>query len=119
MTLDNVYEKLVMLVSNAGAQVDVPAESETFFTEIVESFTGTEEELLAYVKANLSTWFKCLDTEPEWLQEAEWQFSNGKPMTFVGQLMFSPEQTGLHDATRFSLFWDHATGATKTVIQVA
>jgi hypothetical protein len=119
MTLDDVYEELLPIVSEVGAQVDVPIESEQFFEELADTFAGSSAEFVEYVRANLRSWFVCLNEEPSWLQEGEWQFANGKPMVFVGEMILPPEKTGLHDDAGFFVFWDRNTGETKTVIQVA
>ena len=119
MILDDVYADLIRLVSEIGAQVDVPVESECFFGDWASSFNGTHEEFLRYVKDNLSEWFKCVGSPPEWIQAPEWQFSQGKPMVFVGQVSVSAGTGYFHDEARFYLFWNPENGETKSVIQVA
>lgn len=119
MKLDDVYGELLQLVADAGGNIDAPIESEAFFTGLVESFVGTEAELLAYAEVNMATWFRCLDAKPCWIQEAEWPFANGKPMVFVGQLDIQPDKSGLHDHSAFFVFWDCDSGDTKVIIQVA
>lgn len=119
MTLDEVYERLLPLVSEAHAQVDVPIESEQFFSDMAENYAGTPEEFLAYVRENLGVWFKAVGERPDWIQEAEWQFSGGGPMVFVGQLDVPADAGYFHDDARVFVFWDPATGETKSIIQVA
>lgn len=119
MTLDDLFEELIPMVSEVGALVDVPIESEDFFSNIIEQFEGTRKECLDYIKSNLKNWFKFVKKGPDWIQEAEWQFANGKPLVFVGQINI-PKETGyFHDDAAFFIFWDTDSGETKTVIQVA
>jgi len=119
MTFNDVYEDLLVIVSEAGARPDMPYEAEIFFTQLVDGFEGSRDELLDHVRANVVTWFRSLDAPPDWLQDAEWAFFDGRPMVFVGQIELPPERTGLHDAAAFFVFWDREAGVTETVIQIA
>ncbi len=119
MTLDDLYDDLIEVVSEAAAQVDIPIESEEFFSKIVKNFDGSKEECLMYIEANVKRWFRCITERPKWIQEAEWQFNNGNPMVFVGQVEVDPASGFFHDSAIFYLFWDSKTGETKTAIQVA
>lgn len=119
MSLDEVYEQLIPIVSDAGAQVDVPIESERFFSDMAERHTGTAEEFLSYVKENVGGWFKAIGEGPDWLQEAEWQFSDGRPMIFVGQLDIPANAGYFHDDARVFVFWSQTGGETESVMQVA
>jgi hypothetical protein len=119
MNLDDIYEDLLPIVYDVGAQVDVPIESEQFFYGIVVDYAGSRDECIEYIRSSLSTWFKSIGSRPQWLQEPEWQFSDGKPMTFVGQIDVEARSSGFHDNARFFVFWSPDTGETKTVIQVA
>lgn len=120
MHIDDIYVELLALTSEeVAARPDVPTESWQFFTDIVENFDGSQEELLTFIKAHLREWFRCMDKEPEWIQEPEWQFSDGKPMVFVGQIDFPAHPNGFfHDDASFFVFWNLADEV-KTVIQVA
>lgn len=119
MTFDDVYEELLSLTSEVGARPDVPMESEQFFSKVVEDFDGTKEECLEHIKNNLHNWFRFVFEEPRWLQEPDWQFLNGKPMVFIGQIEI-PVTTGyFHDDASFYVFGEIETGETKVVIQVA
>lgn len=119
MNLDDVYSELLELVSKHGTQLTAPIEAEEFFTRQVESFNGSREQLLEHFRVNLPTWFRAISDQPRWIQEAEWQFTRGEPMVFVGQLDV-PAGTGIyHDDASFFVFVDPRSGETKTVIQVA
>ena len=119
MKLDDVYEDLLGIVSCARAQVDVPIESEHFFEALVEGFQGSKEEFLSYVRANIERWFNSVPAGgPNWIHEAEWKFHNGKPMTFVGEVLI-PKEAGLfHDDASVFVFLSE-DGVTKCVVQVA
>jgi hypothetical protein len=97
----------------------VPIESEEFFATLVSRFAGSKSDFLRYVKENLPSWFRFVSQPPRWLQEAEWQFSRGVPMVFVGQVDVSAGAQWFHDDASFFVFWDPETGETKVTIQVA
>ena len=119
VTLDDVYEDLIALVSEVGAQADVPAEAEAFFSELVAAFPGEREEFVQHARKNLRDWFRAVNAYPVWVQEAEWPFSNGRPMVFVGQIDVPAGKGLFHDDAAFYVFWDPETGDTREVIQVA
>ena len=114
MTLDDVYSDLLRIVSRAGAQVD-----EEFFAKQLAMYSGSKEQFLSFVEQNIFTWFACLDKSPEWIQEANWQFSNGEPMFFLGQINIGAEKGIYHDDAACFVFVNLTTGETKSVIQVA
>lgn len=120
MNLDDVYHDLLTIVSERGARVDVPIESERFFTKLVESFPGTREQLLEHVRAKAPHWFRWIGEPPDWIQDSEWQFAgDGQPMAFVGQLPIPPGARIFHDEARIFVFIDPSSGEVKTVTQVA
>lgn len=119
MELDDIFEELLVLVTDYGAQVDVPIESEQFFTTLIEEFHGTQAEFLSFVRDNLPLWFRSVPEHgPSWIQEAEWQFHDGKPMLFLGEIPI-PKSAGLfHDDAAVFVFLSE-DGVSKSVIQVA
>ena len=60
-----------------------------------------------------------IDRSPEWIQEAEWQFADGKPMVFVGQIDVPHAKGVFHDDASFFIFWSPDTGEVRGTIQVA
>jgi hypothetical protein len=118
VTFDDLYRDLLTIVSAAGARPDVPAESEAFFSNVIEQFHGSREDCLRYIHGNVRAWFRCVSDLPRWIQDANWQFSEGKPMVFVGQIDIPHSAGYLHDDSSFFVFWNPDTGETKTVIQV-
>jgi len=119
MTLDDVYADLTRIVSEVGAQVDVPIEREVFFSQMLEGFADHREQFLDYVTKNVQEWFRVVEHGPRWLQEGEWQFSGGRPMVFVGQIDIPAARQFFHDDAAFFVFWNPETGETKTLVQVA
>jgi hypothetical protein len=119
MKYADVEKDIFLLVSEVGVRADIPIESEEFFTAIVENFSGSPDELLSHIKSNLNYWFRHLGKKPCWLQEPEWQFSNGKPMIFIGQINVSNVSQYFQNEAAFFCFWDPETGETKTIIQIS
>lgn len=112
--LDSIYTLLLPVTHERGADVDVD-----FLAPIAETFDGTSEEFVEYVRDRASEWYRSLGDGPNWMQEPEWQYFEGRPMVFVGALERRPRETGLHDDAVFYVFWDPPTGVTQTVIQLA
>jgi hypothetical protein len=120
VNLDDVFQDLLAIVSERGARVDVPLESERFFSRLVEGFRGTREELLAVARAEAPNWFRWVSGPPDWIHDAEWQFAeNGEPMAFVGQLSIPAGLGVFHDEACLFVFIDLASGEVKTITQVS
>ncbi|EMS71392.1 hypothetical protein [Ruminiclostridium cellobioparum] len=92
-------------------------ESEEYFIKLLKKCEG--DNLESWLRSAVSKNFLFLESRPEWIQGSEWQFSEGKPMMFVGQINLSPQKTGLHDDAVFYVFWDRESGETKTILQIA
>jgi len=118
MTLDDVYKELLVVASEAGTQIDVPIESEQFFEGLLSGFSGSKDEFIEHVRANIGEWFRCVGEGPRWIQEAEWQFHDGQPMVFLGQIDI-PKSAGLFHDDASVLAFLSPCGVTKNVIQVA
>ncbi len=119
MSLDDLSPDLWMIVSEVYARPDVPIESEGFFEDIANSFQGSKEECLSYIRNHVKNWFRCSNKPPTWIQEAEWQFSNGKPMIFVGQVDVSASSGLFHDDASFYTFYSPENDEIKTLVQVS
>lgn len=62
-------------------------ESEKYFIKLLEKYQdNTDNDLKDLLRTIVAKDFQVVDKKPEWIQDPEWQFNNGKPMTFVGQL---------------------------------
>ena len=88
-------------------------ESENYFCGLLSNFQGKKEELMSYLSKQIKKDFKFYKKMPEWLQASDWQFHNGRPMCFVGQMEVKVNRYDY----MFYVFWDMVTGITKTIIQ--
>ena len=117
MILDEVFDEVQELVGHTGARIS--EEIEPFLRKEIERFSGARNELLAHVRKNASAWFRSARQPPEWIQDADWQVWDERPMLFLGQLDI-PKDAGLfHDDASVYVFLSPETGVTETVIQVA
>lgn len=85
-------------------------ESKRYFARVVATYTGEKKGLADYLREVIRRTFPLLGKPPCWIQGSEWQFYDGRPMTFVGQL-------DTENCISFYLFWDEPSGETKTVVQ--
>ncbi len=93
-------------------------ESEKYFISLLEKHHGNnDDELREWLRPVVAKDFEAVDKKPVWIQDPEWLFNNGKPMTFVGQLEMKHNQRGIHHDAMFYVFWDKESGISKTVIQ--
>ncbi len=92
-------------------------ESEDYFCGLVSDDSGSKEELRESLSKTVQRDFQVMKERPRWIQEAEWQFHNGKPMIFVGQLDSFIHQDGLKREVSFYVFWDFESGTVKTITQ--
>lgn len=115
MTLDiqDIYIELLPVTHALGADVD-----EAFLAAKADGFSGSAAEFLDYVRAEADKWYVSLGPVPTWVQEPDWQYWDGQPMVFVGEIKRSALESGLHDDAVFYVFWDRESGITETVIQV-
>lgn len=119
MHLDDVYDEVLNVAHGFGVDVDAPMASREFFERIISGFSGTKEELIAYVEAKMPEWFRALSERPDWLQNPEWQFFDGVPMIYIGHVDVPAKNDLFHDQARFFVFWHPQWDETKTVIQVS
>jgi hypothetical protein len=45
-----------------------------------------DTNVVAWLESSIPQHFLALRKRPEWLQNPEWPFADGKPMIFVGQI---------------------------------
>lgn len=119
MTLEDVYPEVLEMISAMGARVEAPIECERFLSRAIEQYTGNREQLLEQIARDVKTWFHCLRARPRWIQEAEWQFHDDRPMIFLGQIDIVKGDNLFHDDASAFVFYSPTAGITKTVIQVA
>lgn len=95
-------------------------ESEIYFIKLLEKYKNkNDNDLKNLLRIVVAKDFEVVNKKPEWIQNPEWQFNNGSPMTFVGQLEIKYDRLMLHDDAIFYVFWDREIGITKTIIQIA
>lgn len=112
-------EMLLELGNEFSFDPSCSMESEKYFLNLLSKYQNMDGDLVTLLREDIKKDFRVLDKKPRWIQDPEWQFNNGRPMEFVGQLEIKQEKTGLHDDAIFYVFWDRETGITKTIIQVA
>jgi hypothetical protein len=95
---------------------DVPIEAEEFFTELVARFDD-RAALHRHLEDQAGGWFRCLRELPDWIQGADWPWSGGRPMVFVGSIDAPPGT--FHDDARFYVFWSPEVGNRECIIQVS
>lgn len=92
-------------------------ETERYFFQILSKYSGDRTGLREYLKVNIEHDFRTLKEAPRWLQASDWQFNEGKPMVFVGQLDSILHRDGMVSNISFYVFWDIKKGETRTVTQ--
>ena len=115
--MEDTLELLYELCEELDIDPLSSSESENYFYSLLSAYQGKKEELEPYLKGQIKKDFKFLKEMPEWLQGQDWQFHNGKPMCFVGQMEAKVNQDGHIHSLMFYVFWDMDTGTTETVIQ--
>ncbi|MDE7431572.1 MAG: hypothetical protein K2N34_06640 [Lachnospiraceae bacterium] len=93
-------------------------ESENYFMELVSKYEFEEDNFMELLRRDIEREFRVIDKRPEWLQNPEWQFNNGKPMEFIGQIDIERNSIGLNSDATFYIFWDRETGETKMIMQM-
>jgi hypothetical protein len=125
--MEHTFESLIPL-ADLGVVLSVCAEhgvdptsssqSEIFFAEVVRNAHENRVDLSDAVRDSLVQ-FRSVSEPPSWIQNPDWQFADGRPMVFVGQIKVSAQAGCFHDDASFYVFWDPETGETNTLIQVA
>jgi hypothetical protein len=72
------------------------------------------KEKTNFIKASISKDFQYIASPPKWLQNPNWQFRDGRPLTFVGQLDIG---TLLHDTSQVYVFIDPEDASISAVVQ--
>ena len=90
LDFDNLetYELLVGVCSQHEVDPSVPLESEKFFRALLSKYDGAEdtESVTSWLDDQISRSFISLGERPRWIQNYEWQFVDGAPAIFVGQI---------------------------------
>lgn len=93
-------------------------ESEMYFISLLSKYKDNVENMFVLLRKEVQKDFRVVDKKPIWTQDPEWQFSDGMPMEFIGQIEVKKDKINLHDDAIFYVFWNRETGETKTVIQI-
>jgi len=83
------------------------------FTSILDNNALSDKEKKAQIKEQVERDFVCLKKPPQWIQDVDWPFRNGKPLVFVGQLDLDIEI--FHDKGAVYVFLDRDTGEIETI----
>lgn len=94
-------------------------ESEKYFISLLDEFkTLKGSELFKALSERVQQDFVALNgVYPDWIQSSDWQFNDGKPMIFIGQLEKDYNKLGISSAIVFYIFYDKETGDIKSVSQ--
>ena len=93
-------------------------ESENYFINLINGINyATIEELISVLEIKIKRDFLIMNNTPEWIQDPNWQFNNGKPMVFVGQISKGYNTLGISCDMVFYVFYDSDDGCVKTIIQ--
>lgn len=111
-----IPDNALMLIYQLGRDKEIDPlssiESEEYFCRLLSEYSGSEERLAEYLRECIQRDFRVMKHPPRWIQGSEWQFCNGKPMAFAGQL--DDEDRG----DSFYIFWDMESGEIKTIRQL-
>jgi hypothetical protein len=115
MTLDfddlETYKLLLSVCSQYQVDPSVPLESEKFFRELLAKYNGAKDKdsVATWLNEQISNLFIALGERPRWIQSCEWQFIDGVPAIFAGQIDVSTQDSQMaskvfHDDTSFYVF---------------
>ena len=82
-------------------------EAEVYFTELLTKYDGPQDEtsLGDWLSRQIAEQFVSITDKPRWIQHPEWQFTNGSPMVFAGQIDISQKSfPAFHDDTSLYVF---------------
>lgn len=109
---------MVLLAREVAATPDNSAAAVAYFTHLAATFAGTREEFLAHVQRSAAGWFPAVGARPTWLQSENWLWgSDGKPMTFLGQLDIPKTARAFPCDCSIYVFVDQTDGELHNVLQ--
>lgn len=114
MTFEDAYEILLEIGLQYKFDPSIPMETEVFLRELISSYSGPPETFPQWMDSQASQYYRCINKQPEWIQNPEWPISQGRPMVFVGQL-----DVHLNDGAEISfyVFWDPRNGESSLISQ--
>lgn len=107
---------LLDLAGPFGVDFGNSVDSIEFLERQLPEDTSDVDRVLGFVESRIADWFPALAERPSWIQNADWPFAAGRPMTYVGHVD-PPTTSGVQG--RFFVFWSPETGETETIIQVS
>ncbi len=106
-----IYELLLTICAQYQVDPSASIESENFFRNLLAQYKSSSdiESLSKWLSEQIDHWFVALGKRPKWVQSSEWQFLDGIPAVFVGQIDVSTEDNEraskvFHDDTSFYVF---------------
>ena len=112
LDFDDLNTYLILMSVARKHEVDPSSslESEAFFRELMKGYPGSvdnEEEIVWWLDEQIERHFLSFSSRPEWIQEPQWPFADGKPMVFAGQIDISVTDLPFpffHDDTSLYVF---------------
>lgn len=93
-------------------------DSENYFKNLIKSINYTTiQDLIVSLEKIIKKDFIVMNKAPHWIQGSDWQFNNGKPMIFIGQISKGYNNLGISCDMVFYVFYDPTDGCVKTIIQ--
>jgi hypothetical protein len=113
------YDIFLSIGQELGFDPSTPKELEAYCNCLLAEFQKTRnEDFREWVWPRLVSSFVCLSKRPAWIQDPQWQVSDGRPMVFVGQLDVQSESRIGSCPVSFYVFYDPEKGDTRVVRQV-
>lgn len=119
----NTYLMLFEVAKGYGVDPSSSLEAEAFFRVLLEQYPGSpdsEDEKTEWLDEQIRQYFITLDKRPEWVQNPEWPFVDGRPMVFAGQIDIIVEKETahfIHDDTSIYVFVARKTEPTIIIQQ--
>ena len=93
-------------------------DSENYFKNLIKSINYTTiPDLIVSLEKIIKKDFIVMNKAPHWIQGSDWQFNNGKPMIFIGQISKGYTNLGISCDMVFSVFYAPTDGCVTTIIQ--
>lgn len=114
----DIIDPLYQLCGKYDLDPEMNIDSERYFLNIINTIDYDDvKDLMLQLEPKILKDFVCLNEQPEWIQNPDWQFNEGKPMIFIGQLSKGYNNLGISCDMVFYIFYDPDDGTVKTVIQ--
>ena len=105
------YKLLLSVCSQYQVDPSSSLESESFFRNLLSQYNGSSdtESITGWLSEQIAQWFIAIGERPKWIQSSEWQFIDGVPAIFAGQIDISTQNNEVasklfHDDTSYYVF---------------